>query len=207
MQGIAKSCALVSLASAISAILALRGGWRFLNVDGSDPVTVRNYFASMAVSDETATHLLFIDSDMQVLASTVTELLAADKDVIGAIYSRRDGTGEFVFKPTGAPAVSGLIPGRAIGMGLTLIKTSALKKMISLGLTSRTPKAFIGAEKVAMQRGFFDLMDEDGGILSEDFSFCKRWIEQCDGKVWGLPTDKVGHVGDFAYRGLYKLPS
>lgn len=35
--------------------------------------------------------------------------------------------------------------------------------------------------------------------LSEDMSFCYRWVEQCGGEIWANVNHRISHVGPFDY--------
>jgi hypothetical protein len=35
--------------------------------------------------------------------------------------------------------------------------------------------------------------------LSEDMSFCYRWINQCGGEIWANVNHRISHVGPFDY--------
>ena len=50
--------------------------------------------------------------------------------------------------------------------------------------------------------GFFDLIESDGVMLSEDLSFCARW-RAMGGQVHAMNSAHVGHVGAFVYRGSF----
>jgi hypothetical protein len=40
--------------------------------------------------------------------------------------------------------------------------------------------------------------------LSEDMSFCYRWIEQCGGEIWANVKHRISHVGPFDYAIRYQ---
>ncbi len=193
-------------------------------VSVSDLVLARNYLASVALRDG-CSHIFFVDSDMCFPGDVVLRLLNADKDVSGLIYTRRmldlddvvrlarekpDAThGEVISKaldfvvrlPTEATFNSGFAEVEGLGMGGTLIKTSALQIMVDKGMAE--PRGMpVALTKTALNLyGFFDLwITPQGERLSEDYSFCFRWRE-CGGTVWGLDTGQVEHVGDFTYIG------
>lgn len=190
----------------------------------SELVWGRNYLASIALS-RGASHLYFIDSDMYFPPEVSLKLLEADKDVIGAIYPRRQisidkvvaaarsnpsmspvhamaKAMEWVVKVKEGPLTfeNGVARVVGLGMGATLIKTNVFQSMIDRGVVSVTAPRAGAAFPVY---SFFELLkDEEGAELSEDFSFCARWIA-CGGKVFALNGPRVGHVGDFTYRGSF----
>jgi hypothetical protein len=51
---------------------------------------------------------------------------------------------------------------------------------------------------------FFDeIVLEDDDILSEDYSFCKRWLSMPGNEIWALVEESIGHVGDMVYGAPY----
>jgi hypothetical protein len=204
----------------------------FVNVDSAEIVTVRNSLASYTVSNEDFTHLLFIDDDMTFEADTVIDLLRANKDIIGAVCPRRilmmeafydyakkghsiedcvAAATSFVTRYINSDRVEvkeGVFPLRGIGMAVTLIKREVLTTMIEKGVvdTRQQPKS-IGPDSLGNTTtwSFFDAMpNEDGSnVLSEDYSFCERWISKCGGEVFGLANRKIGHIGPYIFAGTY----
>ncbi len=57
-------------------------------IDGSDIVKARNLIASGALADTACTHVLFLDSDMDVPRVVFQRLLEAGHDLAGAIYPK-----------------------------------------------------------------------------------------------------------------------
>ena len=44
------------------------------------------------------------------------------------------------------------------------------------------------------------MIAEDGTYLSEDFAFCKRWIDM-GGEIWADLRSKLDHVGPMTFHG------
>jgi hypothetical protein len=204
----------------------------FINVDSAEITVVRNSLASYVAHNEDFTHLLFIDDDMTFEADTIIDMLRANKDVIGAVCPRRilmleafhehakagrsidecvAAATAFVVRYINSDKVEvkeGVFPLRGIGMAVTLIKRDVLMTMIEKGAveTRQQPKS-IGPDSLGNMTtwSFFDSMpNEDGSnVLSEDYSFCERWIAKCGGEVFGLANRKIGHIGPYIYAGTY----
>ncbi|HLI67150.1 MAG TPA: hypothetical protein VKU90_12360 [Caulobacteraceae bacterium] len=61
----------------------------YLNIDSSDIVYARNYFARQVLESKDLDGLLFVDSDMQFRPALVLKMLAREADVVGAAYPKR----------------------------------------------------------------------------------------------------------------------
>ena len=51
--------------------------------------------------------------------------------------------------------------------------------------------------------GFFDLAATKDGSLTEDYSFCARWSNLCDGEIRAIVDEMTGHIGDYEYCGRF----
>ncbi len=97
----------------------------------------RNWIVRDTLKKQTATHLLFLDSDMFWTPDTLKRLLARDRAVVGAQYFRRQppyetvagnfGTDNKILPlPTLQPGLFGV---ECLGLGCTLIETKTLADM------------------------------------------------------------------------------
>ena len=91
------------------------------------------------------------------------------------------------------------VPG--IGFGLALISRQVFVSMIENGCVDPyMPKGKQYPRSASY--GFFNqVMRPNGYALSEDLSFCKRWVADCGGKIWVLADPTISHVGSFAFSG------
>lgn len=145
----------------------------------------RNSMAKQAI-ESGATHLMFIDSDMDFEPGAIERLLNLDKDVIGGLYYRRQvpylptinnlENDKIVIPkkfPTDAP-----FKVWAVATGFMLIKTSVLKKI---------------------EPPWFGFMKYKGGQeIGEDLYFCRK-VNEKGFEVWCDPTIDLGHIGDYRY--------
>lgn len=200
-------------------------GWQvgFFHLESSDIAMSRNYLASRSLH-EGADVLLFVDSDMTFTPAVVDAILDRQGDVTGAIAPKRqidlqrlveharerpadDATAiisrSLVFPiraAEGAVAADGFYRLTRLGMALTAIRAAALTRLIETKAVVRT--------KLAMPTeiptwSFFDPLQGREGRMSEDYSFCSRWVDDCGGEIWGLSTAQVGHIGDLVHAGEY----
>ena len=61
----------------------------YVSISFSEVHTARNVLAAQFLANAKATHVFFIDSDMSFPSALCRELLAMDKEVIGAAYPKR----------------------------------------------------------------------------------------------------------------------
>jgi hypothetical protein len=202
----------------------------FLGAANAEIVAARNFLASFMMERQEFTHLLFVDSDMAFAPAAVERLLSADKPLIGCICPRRKidldafarlsgkgasqavataGALDFVVRYTpgtkNVEIANGLASVLGVGMALTLIQRSVFSAFLETGKIARyerhsfTPEGLQGP-----MHGFFDpIQDSAAGHVSEDFSFCERYVKNCGGEVWALASEVVHHVGDFSFAGSY----
>ena len=180
----------------------------------------RNSLAARFLSIEAATHLLFIDSDIEFQPEAVEALLDAARPVVGAIYPKRKlhldrliaaarrltdrdeivaSALDFAVVPDGANAevTDGLCRVAGVGMGLCLIRREVFAALLATGRMRREPAELAGDEP---NYGFFDQLLEGEDFYSEDMAFCRRWRTLCGGEVWALLDHAIGHVGTMVFR-------
>jgi hypothetical protein len=49
----------------------------------------------------------------------------------------------------------------------------------------------------------FNKIELDDRELSEDFSFCHRWVQECGGTIWANTSYLVKHVGELVVQTRY----
>lgn len=195
----------------------------YLDINGIE--NTRNVFASQAYADPQYSHLLFVDADMEFSPQSAQRLRAANKDVIGACYSKRtlDVAALIEFgktmnaaaaiarasqycvyfseQPKNLKVANGMCEVDGIGMGLTLISRSALDHLVKTDKLRKTVKhRYKSAGLSGPLYGFFDLLKSDELEGGEDLAFCWRFRTWCGGKVFAIIDEDIGHVGEFTYR-------
>jgi hypothetical protein len=219
-----------SLTNLVRTLLMAGIGYDLLNIDSVDIATARNSIATKCHDNAQYSHLLFIDDDMGFDGDAVLALLRANKDVVGCLCPRRelDMRAFHEASASGADlevasaralnfAVSHLSPVEGvirdemceingIGMGITLIRRDVLTAMASNG-AAPVRKPGRGRDTIGQTSlwGFFEQIFDPvtNTVLSEDYSFCKRWRELCGGQIFGLTHEKIAHVGRHDFEGRY----
>ncbi len=125
-----------------------------------------------------ATHLLFVDADMQFPSDTVTKLLAHDKDIVGVEYNKRKFPLEPVLEYQNKSNV--LYRTNVVGTGLLLIRLSIFADM--------------------QDEAWFSFgRDREGNtVIGEDVWFAN--VANDHGfEVWIDPEIRVFHLGEFGF--------
>jgi hypothetical protein len=202
----------------------------FRGTVNAEVVAARNFLASVMYERAHYTHLLFVDADMAFAPTSVEKLLDAAKPLIGCIYPKKrlnltayaraareqpdDGVAlasafNFVVRhPAGTKSVqvaNGMCRVLGVGMGLTLIERQVFAGLLATGKIASNAKHELGPDGLEGPLfGFFDPLQSDGSqYVSEDFSFCERWVKLCGGEVIALASEEISHIGDFTYTASY----
>ena len=136
-----------------------------------------------------ATHLMFIDADIQWKTNDIIKLIAHDVDIVGGIYPQKTLPPRMVVNTIDTGKRQGnLLEVGTIGTGFMLIKRGVFEKIIEQG----APK-YKDAGGIAYD--FYNCtIDSNGEYLTEDWSFCRRW-RQLGGTVYADTTVALAHVG------------
>jgi hypothetical protein len=145
--------------------------------------------------------------DLQRLLTDVTLAKSVDGERLDHVISRnmqynvlpvRKGE-EFVFEVR-----AGFAKVTATGMGLCLLKLRVFEEMVSRGVVQKHLDHQPTSGVPLPYYGFFDtLSDANGNLLSEDYSFCQRWVVGCGGAIWACIDERIGHHGNFNFYGRY----
>lgn len=180
---------------------------------GADIEEIRNLFVTAWYdAHKDYSHLLFIDSDMGFPHELIKDMLWFDKPITGVLYAKRQAKPAIVGTlPEGhgtKDIAYGFMKSEGLGTGVMLIKreviTTMLEKMPKL---SRPIQASLASASESMNLTriihAFDKIKNDEFQLSEDMSFCRRWVA-LGGEIWGNVAHRISHVGPFDYAIRYQ---
>lgn len=150
-----------------------------INTKSSIVAEARNMAVDRA-REASAAYLLFLDSDMIFPQTTLHRLLIHQKDVVGAIYTKRVAPYDLlgtVLPGTNPPGPDGLVEMQRLPTGCLLIKMTVFE---------------------TLKRPWFrfETDEETGCILGEDYAFC----DMARAAGIGLWADfnlsqELGHIG------------
>ena len=142
-----------------------------------------------------ATDLLFWDSDVGCLPSTVMKLVRSTRPVAAAIYPKKTDEEEYpvdFIKGTHTLDSDGLIEAKMVPTGLLRINRHVFEEMKEL-----TPE-YTGRNGRKVHAYFRTDIRE--AYYGEDVEFCRRWRE-AGGKIRVLPDEMLSHTGPKAWIG------
>jgi hypothetical protein len=203
-------------------------GLSFRLIAGDSLITrARNLAAQQFLAASEATHLLFIDADIGFAPEQALALLAADKEVCGAIYPLKRLDWDRIRAQAKAgietlaasslnyvvdfkegepsPPQSEFFRVKYLGTGFMMIRRAVFARMAEHYPEIKFKKIHLGLNIEAAHaeaHAFFDCMidPETGEYLSEDYTFCKRWIGM-GGEIWAYANSRLAHIGTHVFEG------
>jgi hypothetical protein len=160
----------------------------------------RNSCAAKFLSGD-ATHLMFVDADIQFRAEDIVKLVAHDKDIVGGIYPQKTLPPKMVVNTLDNAKTEGdLVEVGTLGTGFMLIKRTVFEQMIQAGATPYGDDIGLSDVENNNQYDFFNCtIDSNGRYLTEDWSFCRKWRE-LGGAIWADTTVALAHVGYYRFQ-------
>jgi hypothetical protein len=195
--------------------------------DGDALITrARANLVTLFLDDPGATHLLFIDADIGFSPEQVFRLIRTGADVVAGCYpvkrvnwdktKRAVAAGrpdlascslDYVLEldnPDEVRVVSGFARVRYVGTGFLMIRRHVLETMCAHYASLQFHREHSHDALAGSHNRFalFECMIDpaDGTYLSEDFAFCKRWID-IGGEIWADLDSRLDHVGPSVFHG------
>lgn len=150
-----------------------------INAKSSIVAEARNRCVELA-REHKADHLLFVDSDMVFPRTALQQLLAHQKDIVGATYPKRVAPHAVL----GAVLAGGRVEGEGALMEMRHMPTGCLLIRMTV------------FEVLAGPHFRFRVDPDSGAIIGEDYDFCDRaraagFDVWCDSRL----SFEVGHIG------------
>lgn len=147
------------------------------------------------------THLLSLDGDIHFDPKVVQMLLAADRDLIGIAYARRniEGLNVRLLDPKNVPYKAGEpLEVLALPLGCLMIKRDVLARFVA-----KNPDYYYehyGKKGYAFCESSLNL--ETRGLECDGYNFATKMAKQGE-KIWCLPHVGVNHAGKLDYLARY----
>lgn len=167
----------------------------------------RDTIAAHFLSIPNASHLVFVDSDIEWQPEDFVRLLAHDVDVIAGLYPKKQYPIEHVFHPlvdvagnARRDARTGAIEVENVGTGFLCIKRQVFIRLIESGTVAKYRMEGMPEQVLPWLHEFFPARVEDGIKWSEDYMFCRLW-RRLGGRIWIDPSIRLTHIGAHPFVG------
>lgn len=172
----------------------------------------RNSLLAKFMENSAATHLFFIDSDIQFEPEHIFKLILHDKDITGGLYPKKTLPPDFVVNcnpecvnsETGQIIITdGLIEVSRLGTGFMLVKREVFNKLFAAYPQTKFTNN-IGLDK-KYDKWMYAIYDcvispDTMEYLSEDWTMCLR-SRSIGIKIYADPTVRLNHCGTFVFPG------
>jgi len=163
----------------------------------------RNNLMAKMMTNNQATHFMFIDADIRFQPESIFQMIAHDKDVIGGLYPKKALPINYVINLKPTVTVQGdIYTVDTMGTGFLLFKRHVYEKLIVAHPECKyVDDIGLGKQYEPMMYSIFDtIIDEKGHYLSEDWTFCRRW-QAIGGEIWAHSKTLLNHVGHYEFAG------
>lgn len=187
-------------------LLAQRAGlqWSLDTMVNESLVTrARNNLMSKMMTNEKATHFMFIDADIRFQPDAILSMIAKEKDVIGGLYPKKALPISYVINvKSGTKIQNDLFEVDTMGTGFMMFKREVYEKLIAAHPeTKYVDDVGLGKQFEPHMYSIFDtVIDENGHYLSEDWTFCRRW-KALGGKIYAHAGVLLNHSGHYEFVG------
>jgi len=169
----------------------------------------RNNLMAKMMTNDKATHFMFIDADIRFQPESIFQMLAYEKDVIGGLYPKKSIPSNYVINLLPQTKIQGdIFTVDTMGTGFLIFKRSVYEQLMAAHPESKyVDDVGLGKQYEPMMYAIFDTeIDDKGHYLSEDWLFCRRW-QAVGGEIWAHSKTLLNHVGHYEYLGdLSKMP-
>ena len=177
------------------------------------------------------THLMFIDADIAFEPEAVSRLVEFDEDLVAGVYPLKVHdwaqsqerqrrycepphlaslayVGTFCEEPA-LERRGDFATAVYAGTGFMLIRRRVLEILADAHPELRYAAAHVFPRPTRTSERMFALFDcmiepQTGIYLSEDYAFCRRWLEQ-GGKIWLDTQSRLTHIGAHSFAGDPRL--
>ena len=169
----------------------------------------RNILTAMFL-DSDASHLFFLDADIEWEPDAILRAISADKDIVASAYPKKALPIQYALNFKLIDPVNKrirfenwLVEVLDASTGFFCIKRQVFERMMLEYPELHYKNDSNIDEKIAKYcYAFFDthIDEEDRRYLSEDYRFCRLW-QKLGGEIWLDPKTKLNHIGTYTFEG------
>tara|TARA_Y100000361_G_scaffold112894_1_gene103210 strand:- start:1891 stop:2685 length:795 start_codon:yes stop_codon:yes gene_type:complete len=169
----------------------------------------RNILTAMFLESD-ASHLFFLDADIEWEPEAIMRAISADKDIVASAYPKKALPIQYALNFKFIDPVNkrirfenGLVEVLDASTGFFCIKRQVFERMMLEYPELHYKNDSNIDEKIAKYcYAFFDthIDEEDRRYLSEDYRFCRLW-QKLGGEIWLDPKTKLNHIGTYTFEG------
>lgn len=163
----------------------------------------RNNLMAKMMTNQAATHFMFIDADIRFRAEDILAMLVTEKDVIGGLYPKKSLPISYVINvQPGTKIENGIFPVDTMGTGFMMFKRHVYEKLCEAHPECKyVDDVGLGKQFEPNMYSIFDTdIDEKGHYLSEDWLFCRRWAK-LGGQIFAHAGVLLNHSGFYEFAG------
>lgn len=170
----------------------------------------RNNLMAKMLTNDKATHFMFIDSDIRFDANSIFHMLAADKDIIAGLYPKKAYPIAYNINLNQQTKIQGpLFTVDTAATGFLMFKRKVYTDLIAAHPTTKyVDDVGLGKQFEPNMYAIFDCyIDDKGHYLSEDWAFCRR-AKALGYEIWADGRVLLNHTGTHEFVGdLSKMPT
>lgn len=191
-------------------LLAQRVGlnWSMDTMSNESLVTrARNNLMAKMMSNEAATHFMFIDADIRFNAEDIFRMIATDKDIIAGLYPKKAYPIALNLNLHQETKIQGpLFTVDTVATGFLMFKRKVYSDLIDAHKNLKyNDDVGLGKQFEPMMYAIFDcVIDDKGHYLSEDWTFCRR-AKALGYEIWADSRVILNHTGTHEFCGDPKL--
>lgn len=191
-------------------LLAQRVGlnWSMDTMANESLVTrARNNLMAKMMTNEAATHFMFIDSDIRFEAESIFQMISADKDIIAGLYPKKCYPIALNLNLSQETKIQGpLFTADTVATGFLMFKRKVYSDLIAAHPNTKyVDDVGLGKQYEPYMFSIFDCyIDDKGHYLSEDWAFCRR-AKAIGYDIWVDSRVKLNHSGTHEFVGDLSL--
>ena len=170
----------------------------------------RNNLMAKMMTNEAATHFMFIDADIKFEAESIFHMMAADKDIIAGLYPKKAYPIAYNINLNQQTKIQGpLFTVDTAATGFLMFKRKVYTDLIAVHPeTKYVDDVGLGKQYEPNMYAIFDCyIDDKGHYLSEDWAFCRR-AKAIGYDIWADGRVLLDHTGTHTFKGdLTQMPT